>query len=53
MLIETEIFYKKVFLAGQTLLKHAEKENVIERKDGESEHGQFPPVYNIITTKGK
>lgn len=35
------------------IIREAEKLELIERKEGESEHGQFPPVYNMITEKGK
>jgi len=38
---------------GKTFIARAEREGLIERITGESEHGQFPPVYNKITKKGK
>lgn len=38
---------------GHKMIKKAEEEGFIEREEGESERGQFPPIYNIITTKGK
>jgi DNA-binding MarR family transcriptional regulator len=38
---------------AQAFIKRAKREKLIERKQGESEHGHFSPVYNIITEKGK
>lgn len=38
---------------GQTLIRRAKRLGYIKRTTGESEHGHFPPVYNIITKKGK
>jgi hypothetical protein len=38
---------------GQTTLQRAVREGLIKRKVGESEHGQFPPVFNVITDKGR
>jgi hypothetical protein len=38
---------------GQTLVRRAKKQGYIKRIIGESEHGHFAPVYNIITPKGK
>ena len=35
------------------IIRVAEELELIERKEGESEHGHFPPVYNIITDKGR
>jgi DNA-binding MarR family transcriptional regulator len=35
------------------IISNAEKAGYIKRVTGESEHGHFPPVYNIITDKGK
>ena len=37
----------------QRTLDRAEDLKLIERITGESEHGQFPPVYNKITDKGR
>lgn len=37
---------------GQTTLSRAVKAGYIKRVQGESEHGQFPPVYNFITPTG-
>ena len=37
---------------AQGYIKRAEREGLITRKEGESEHGQFAPVYNFITPKG-
>jgi predicted transcriptional regulator len=38
---------------AQAFIKRTKREGLIERKEGESEHGQFPPVHNILTEKGK
>jgi DNA-binding MarR family transcriptional regulator len=38
---------------GQDTLSRAEKQGLIKRETGESEHGQFPPVYNKLTEKGR
>lgn len=38
---------------GQTLIRRAQRQGYIKRVTGESEHGNFSPVYNIITKKGK
>ena len=35
------------------IIRGAEKAGLIERTTGESEHGHFAPIYNIITEKGK
>jgi hypothetical protein len=38
---------------AQAFIKRAVREGLIERIEGESEHGHFKPVYNRITEKGK
>ena len=38
---------------GQTVLRRAEREGLIERVTGESERGHFAPIYNTITERGK
>lgn len=39
---------------GQTFIKRAEREGLIKRKRGEPPGpGQFAPMYNIITQRGK
>lgn len=38
---------------GQSFIKRAFSEGLIERMEGESEHGHFKPVYNQITEKGR
>lgn len=39
---------------GQITLQRAKSEGLIERKEGEpSGPGQFPPVFNVITQKGR
>jgi hypothetical protein len=35
------------------IISNAEKAGYIKRIKGESEHGHFAPVYNILTKKGK
>ena len=35
------------------IINNAEKAGYIKRVKGESENGHFPPVYNILTAKGK
>jgi hypothetical protein len=37
----------------QNVIDKAKKEGLIKREIGESEHGQFPPIFNTITHKGK
>jgi hypothetical protein len=37
----------------QRVLDRAKDLELIERVTGESEHGQFPPIFNLITDKGK
>ena len=38
---------------AQAFIRRAAKEGLIERIQGESEHGHFRPVYNKITEKGR
>jgi hypothetical protein len=38
---------------GQALIRRAKRQRYIKRVTGESEHGHFTPIYNIITEKGK
>jgi DNA-binding MarR family transcriptional regulator len=38
---------------GHNMIKSAEEQGYIKRKQGESEHGHFPKVYNIITPRGR
>jgi hypothetical protein len=50
--------YKLLYQLGSTnhakaFITRAEKQGYIKRKEGESEHGHFAPVYNILTAKGK
>jgi DNA-binding MarR family transcriptional regulator len=50
--------YKLLHQLGSThhakaFIARAEKEGLIIRETGESEHGQFPPVYNKLTEKGR
>jgi hypothetical protein len=50
--------YKLLYQLGSTnhakaFITRAEKAGYIKRKQGPSEHGHFPPVYNIITPKGR
>jgi DNA-binding MarR family transcriptional regulator len=35
------------------IIRTAEEMELIERIPGKSEHGQFPPIYNKITERGK
>jgi DNA-binding MarR family transcriptional regulator len=37
----------------QKVLDKAKDLKLIERVPGESEHGHFPPIYNVITERGK
>jgi DNA-binding MarR family transcriptional regulator len=37
----------------QRVIDRAENLKLIERRTGESQHGQFPRRYNIITDKGR
>lgn len=50
--------YKLLHQLGSTnhakaFITRAEKQGYIKRVTGESEHGHFKPVYNILTPKGK
>lgn len=50
--------YKLLHQLGSThhakaFIKRAEKEGYIKRVEGESTSGQFKPVYNLITPKGR
>ena len=38
---------------AQAFIRRAVKEGLIERIEGESEHGHFPPIFNVITDKGR
>ena len=37
----------------QRVLDKAKDLELIERVRGESEYGQFPPIFNVITAKGR
>jgi hypothetical protein len=38
-------------IVDQGCIMRAEEEGLINRKEGASEHGQLPPVFNYITQK--
>jgi hypothetical protein len=38
--------------SGYFFLERARKQGLIDKVVGESEHGQFPPVYNQLSEKG-
>jgi hypothetical protein len=39
--------------SGYFFLERARKQGLIDKVLGESEHGQFPPVYNQLSEKGR
>jgi hypothetical protein len=38
--------------SGHFFLKRAREQGLIDIVTGESEHGHFPPVYNVLSDKG-
>jgi hypothetical protein len=39
--------------SGYFFLERARKQGLIDKVVGKSEHGQFPPVYNQLSEKGR
>jgi hypothetical protein len=39
--------------SGYFFLERARKQGLINTVTGESEHGHFPPVYNVLSDKGR